>query len=98
MKKILPILICICFLLIQQAFAQTRVVSGTVTAKEDGLPVPGVSVKIKGTSIGTPTDVNGKYSISVSPGATLVFTFIAYNTQEIPVGTRSVINVVMSQN
>ena len=98
MKKILPILICICFLLIQQAFAQTHVVSGTVTAKEDGLPIPGVSVKIKGTSVGTPTDVNGKYTIGVSSGATLVFTFIAYNTQEIPVGNRSVINVVLAQN
>ena len=98
MKKLLLVSLCFLMLSVTQVFAQNRTVTGTVTAKEDGLPIPGVSVKIKGTNIGAPTDVNGKYTISVSPGATLVFTFIAYNTQEIPVGTRSVINVVLSQN
>ena len=98
MKKILHLLICICFLLIQNAFAQTHTVTGTVTAKDDGLPLPGVTVKINGTNIGTPTDQHGKYSITAAPGSTLVFSFIAYTTQEIVVGNKTVINVVLVPN
>ncbi len=98
MKKLLLVSLCFLMLSVTQVFAQNRTVTGTVTAKEDGLPIPGVTVKIKGTNIGTPTDVNGKYTISVGPGATLVYSFIAYNPQEIVVGTKSVINVALVQN
>ena len=85
-------------LCVTQVFAQNRTITGTVTAKEDGLPIPGVTVKIKGTALGVSTDANGKYTVSASTGSTLVFSFIAYLTQEVPVGSQSTINVVLSQN
>src|ERR1700754_3194395 len=98
MKKLLLVSLSILLLCVTQVFAQNRTVTGTVTAKDDGLPIPGVTVKIKGTSFGVPTDVNGKFSISVTSGSTLVFSFVAYETQEIPVGSKSVINVILNQN
>jgi TonB-linked SusC/RagA family outer membrane protein len=98
MKKLLLVSLCFLVLCVTQVFAQNRTVTGTVTGSDDGLPIPGVTVKIKGTSVGTPTDVNGKYTISVSEGATLVFSYIAYTPQEVSVGTKSVINVSLVQN
>ncbi len=98
MKKLLLVSLCLLVLCITQVFAQNRTVTGTVTAKDDGLPIPGVTVKIKGTNLGAPTDVNGKYSIVVATGQTLVFSFVSYLTQEIPVGSGNVINVVLSSN
>ncbi|HEY4322943.1 MAG TPA: SusC/RagA family TonB-linked outer membrane protein [Mucilaginibacter sp.] len=98
MKKILLILLCISILLIQQSFAQNQNVTGIVTAKEDGLPLPGVSVKIKGTNFGAQTDQAGKYTLNVQAGAILVFSFIAYTTQEVPVNGKTTLNVVLVQN
>jgi len=85
-------------LCITQVFAQNRTVTGTVTAKEDGLPIPGVTVKIKGTNIGVPTDVNGKYSISAPADAVLSFSYIAYLAQDVPVGGKSVIDVSLASD
>jgi TonB-linked SusC/RagA family outer membrane protein len=85
MKKLLLVSLCFLVLCMTQVFAQNRTVTGTVTAKDDGLPIPGVTVKIKGTNIGTPTDVNGKFSLSAPANATLVFSFIGYATQEVGV-------------
>jgi len=79
-----------------QVFAQNRTVTGTVTASDDGQPIPGVSVKIKGTSVGTQTSAAGKFTLSVSNGATLVFTFVGYAPLELPVGTASVLNAKLS--
>src|ERR1700712_5269561 len=94
MKKLL--LVSLCFLFYSmQIFAQDRTVTGTVTAKEDGLPIPGVSVSVKGTKTGTQTNVNGIYTISVPTGATITFTFIGYEAQSIPSGSGSTINVVL---
>ena len=84
-------------LCVTQVFAQNRTVTGTVTAKEDGLPIPGATVRVKGTSTAVATDVNGKYAISAPANSTLVFSYIAYSSQEIPVGTKSAISVVLSQ-
>jgi TonB-linked SusC/RagA family outer membrane protein len=81
-------------LCVTHAFAQNRTVTGTVTAKDDGLPIPGVSVKIKGTSLGVQTGTNGKYTISVPSGGVLVFSFIGYTTQEKPAGG-TVVDVVL---
>jgi TonB-linked SusC/RagA family outer membrane protein len=82
-------------LCITQVFAQNRTVTGTVTAKEDGLPIPGVTVKVKGTTNGTQTNTAGKYSLSVPAGATLTFSFIGYGTQDhTPTGATE--NVVLS--
>ena len=71
-------------------------ISGRVTDDAGGA-LPGVNVLIKGTSAGTTTDIDGKYTLSVTDaGAVLVFTFIGYKTQEIPVNDRSVIDVVLA--
>ena len=76
------------------SFAQ-RIVSGKVT-DEDGAPVPGANVVLKGTSTGTSADVDGNYRLSISEGdATLVFSFIGLLTQEVDVGARTVIDVSM---
>ncbi|MES2377116.1 MAG: SusC/RagA family TonB-linked outer membrane protein [Bacteroidota bacterium] len=95
MKKLLLVSLCFLVLCMTQVFAQNRTVTGTVTAKDDGLPIPGVTVKIKGTNIGTPTDANGKYSISASSGTTLEFSFIGFTTQSVVVGNRNTINIAL---
>ncbi|MCV9386687.1 SusC/RagA family TonB-linked outer membrane protein [Reichenbachiella ulvae] len=70
-------------------------VSGLVTSGEDGSELPGVTVLEKGTTNGTITDMNGKYTLQVSEGATLVFTSIGFLEQEQTVGSQSVIDVQM---
>jgi TonB-linked SusC/RagA family outer membrane protein len=82
-------------LCITQVFAQNRTVTGTVTAKDDGLPIPGVSVRVKGTTAGVQTQVNGKFTISVPANATLIFSFIGYTAQSVTVNAKSTINVVL---
>jgi TonB-linked SusC/RagA family outer membrane protein len=77
------------------ANAQTSV-SGTVTSADDGSTLPGVSVVIQGTSLGTTTDMDGKYVLSVPDGSpALVFSFVGMEKQVIPFSGQSVINVVM---
>lgn len=78
------------------AFAQNRPVSGTVTAGDDGSKLPGVSVLVKGTTTGTTTNENGAYTINAPSNATLVFSYIGYATQELPVNNRSTINVILN--
>jgi TonB-linked SusC/RagA family outer membrane protein len=82
-KLILLILLLICFA--AQAQTPARVVRGKLTDPHDGSPLPGVNVVIKGTTIGTVTDVNGNYMIEAPIGSTLVFSFIGYATRELPV-------------
>jgi TonB-linked SusC/RagA family outer membrane protein len=94
MKKIL--LLSLVIILSASLYAQDMNVSGTVTDATDGIPIPGVNVIVKGTSNGTTTDTNGKYSLTVtSSSSVLVFSFIGLSTQEVEVGTRQVIDVVM---
>lgn len=71
-----------------------RKITGTVRDNE-GQTLPGVSIKIKGTNLGTSTGADGSYSIAVSPGATLVFTYIGFQSREIQVNENAVINVVL---
>src|ERR1700744_1412658 len=94
MKQKLLLIFCAVFLLIQQSFAQNHTVTGTVIAKDDGLPIPGVSVKIKGTNTGLQTGVDGKFSISVPQGGILVFSSIGFTTIQVAV-TGSVVNVTL---
>ncbi|MHA8053271.1 SusC/RagA family TonB-linked outer membrane protein [Aquirufa sp. OSTEICH-129A] len=75
--------------------AQSRVVTGKVTASEDGAALPGVSVSLKGTSRGVTTTADGSYKISVDNGAALQFSFVGYKAQTISVGSQSTINVVL---
>ena len=76
--------------------AQPLQITGTVTSSEDGQPLPGVSILIKGTTRGAVTDLNGNYSIEVpSSDATLVFSFVSMKSQEITVGSQTRIDVVL---
>jgi len=83
-------------LCVTQVFAQNRTVTGTVTAKDDGLPIPGATVKVKGTTNATVTNSVGKYSISVPATASLVISFVGYETTTVVVGSQSVINVSLN--
>ncbi|HQG78340.1 MAG TPA: SusC/RagA family TonB-linked outer membrane protein [Bacteroidales bacterium] len=72
--------------------------SGRVTDSSTGEPIAGVTVTLRGTNIGVLTDINGKYSVSVPGNVEIVaFSFIGYNTVEIPVAGRSVIDVSMEE-
>ncbi len=73
-------------------------VSGVITEGSSGLPVPGVNVIIKGTSTGTTTDFDGRYTLSVNTGDILVFSFVGYKTQEIAYTNQSTLNVSLSED
>ncbi len=78
-------------------FAQSRVVTGTVISNEDNLPVPGVSVIVKGTTVGVATDLDGNYSLNVPGGNNLlVFSFVGFQTQEAAIGNRSTVNITLN--
>jgi TonB-linked SusC/RagA family outer membrane protein len=77
------------------AYSQNRTITGTITAKEDGMPLPGVTVKLKGTNVGTQTNGTGKFILSAPPGATLVISFIGYQTQQV-IAPGAIANVVLS--
>lgn len=80
------------------ALSQNRVVSGLVT-DESRAALPGVSVIVKGSTVGTVTDVNGRYSIEVpSDASILVYSFVGMQTQEQTVGVRSTIDVSMVED
>lgn len=82
------------FFTITLANAQT--ITGTVSA--EGEPLPGASVSIKGTSSGTSTDFDGKYSIKVDSGVTLVFSYVGYSSKEVVVGNQKVINITLDSD
>jgi len=79
-------------------FAQSNLltVTGKITDADTNKPIAGVSVVIKGTTIGTVTDASGNYSIKVEQGKTLVFSFIGYTTREVRV-TKNVVNISLQQ-
>ena len=82
MNKILQSLFV--FLLIGfTAMAQERTITGTVTSKDDGGPLPGVSVRVKGTLTATSTDANGKFRLGVTGNPVIVFSYIGFQPQEI---------------
>ncbi len=78
------------------AVAQSDItVRGKVVDAGDGAGLPGVSVVVQGTNQGTTTDVNGEYRLQVPPNGTLLFSFVGFTTQELPVNNRNLINVGM---
>ena len=92
MRKVL-LLTVMCFALLESAMAQQSV-SGTVVSESDGLGIPGATVSEKGTANGALTDSQGKFSIKVSSGKSiLVFSFIGMKTVEEQVNNRSSVNV-----
>lgn len=78
--------------------SQTKQITGSVTNKEDGLAMPGVSVVVKGTTMGTTSNSDGKFTIMVADNQTLVFSFIGVKTQEIPVAGKTTIDVVLEND
>ncbi len=100
MKRILLLCLTAVFMLASAAaWAQERTVTGRVTSAEDGSALPGVNVVLKGTTTGTVSDTDGNYSLGIpSQGGVLVFSFIGLVSQEIEVGSRSTVDVRMSQD
>jgi len=94
--KRLTMLVFTFFFSLLFSYAQTKTLSGVVS-DDEGMPLPGVNIIEKGTSNGVATDFDGKYTITVSnSNATLVFSFIGYQTQEASVTGRNTIDVVLS--
>ncbi|GAB1856378.1 TonB-dependent receptor [Flavobacteriaceae bacterium MHTCC 0001] len=83
--------------IVHASFAQGETVTGVVS-DESGLPLPGTTVLIKGTTTGASADFDGKYSIKASQGSTLVFSFIGYITKEVAVGSSDTIDVVLIED
>ncbi len=78
-------------------FAQTIELTGTITDAETGEALPGVTVIVKGSTLGAVTDFDGKYEITVTPNATLVFSYVGYSTEEVDVGTQTIIDLQLSE-
>jgi len=79
---------------VQLTFAQEKTISGTIS-DDSGLPLPGVSIVIKGTTTGTQTDFDGVYTIKAQSGDVLSITYLGMKGQEVTVGSSNTINVVM---
>jgi iron complex outermembrane receptor protein len=94
-KNLLKLLIMF-LIMSSSAFAQT--ISGRVTATPDGQPLPGVSILVKGTTAGTTTDANGKYSVSAGRNGTLVFSFIGYKSKEVAIENRSIVDISLDED
>ena len=95
MRKITILLAFLLFAGLQGVFAQ-KTITGKVTSSEDGLGMVGVPVVVKGTTIGTATDIDGNFSLSVpNDAATLVISFIGMKTVELPIGTQTVFNATL---
>ncbi len=85
---------------VQLVFAQDMTVKGIVTSEKDGLPIPGVTVAVKGSSQGTITDLDGEYSIVVPSNSSkiLIFSFVGMKNKEVPVEENNVINVALEES
>ncbi|WP_316813264.1 TonB-dependent receptor [Pedobacter heparinus] len=91
----LKVIVLLLSLLTTGAYAQNKRVTGTVSGEDDGLSIPSVSVVLKGTKLGTQTDINGKFSLDVSANDVLVFTYVGYLTQEVKIGNNTNLKVVL---
>lgn len=98
MRKLIGLFVFLVFWGIQFSMAQEKQVTGKVTDATDGSPLPGVTVLVKGSSIGTATDIEGYYSLKVPQNATLEFSFVGMKSQEIIVGNQTVINVKLEMD
>lgn len=98
MKRI-TIIVLFLFLGMHFAFAQDKVVTGTVTSAADGSTIPGVQVIVKGTTLGVTTDMDGNYRLTVPETATILqFTFIGMKTVEREIGDLTTINLTMEED
>jgi Ca-activated chloride channel family protein len=96
MKKTVLLMMSLFIVLTGFGMDSKRTISGTVYAKDDGKPLPGVAVIVQGTKAGIQTDINGKYQINLTNGnEMLVFTFIGYTPQAIKVGKSDKLDVYL---
>ncbi len=87
------------FLVVSQSYAQDKLkISGNVSSETDTMPLPGVSVIVKGTNNGVSTDFDGNYTIEAPTNAVLVFSYIGFKTMELPVNGRTTIDLQMSDD
>lgn len=99
MKKRRLFVIMACLFAGFQLFSQQRTITGTVTDNSDGSTLPGVAILAKGTTNGTITDINGKYSLSVDESVkVLVFSFMGMRAEEREIGSLSMVNVRMEND
>jgi iron complex outermembrane receptor protein len=101
MQKLYLFIRCFSILLLlgfTPALAQTKTVTGKVTAADDGSALPGVNILEKGTNNGAITSVDGTYSITVNENAVLAFSFVGYQTAELSVGTQNTLNVALQSD
>ncbi|MDD4108514.1 MAG: SusC/RagA family TonB-linked outer membrane protein [Prolixibacteraceae bacterium] len=96
MKKIALFFSILLFMGTLAVTAQTRVITGKVTAAEDGSPIPGVSISVQGTTLGTVSDIDGNFTLQVPQSAqNLIFSFVGMATQEVSIAGRTTVNVAM---
>lgn len=96
MKKVKLLLTLLVLFYVTTMFAQTVQISGTVTNSEDGLPIPGATVQVKGTTVGSITDFDGKYTVAVPEGsAILVYSFVGMKSIEREIAGQTVIDVIL---
>lgn len=96
-KALLLVVALFTMTLSYEVSAQQRVITGKVISEEDGLGLPGATVLVKGTTVGTTTDLDGNFSISVPAGSdVLVFSFVGLATKEETIGNRTVVNVTLT--
>ncbi len=96
MKKVVILFTCFFLLGLYGVYAQTRTITGKVVSSDDNSPIPGVSVSVKGTTLGTVTNMDGNYTITVPQSATsLMFSFVGYRTIESGIEGRNVVDVVL---
>lgn len=94
MKKLL-MLFFVFYGLLLSVSGQQRTISGTVTGLEDNLPLAGVTVLVKGTTVGVLSDINGKYQINAQEGATIEFRYVGMKTREVVVGAATVYDITL---
>jgi TonB-linked SusC/RagA family outer membrane protein len=95
-KRFLLIMGIVCISI--QVFSQQRVINGKIVSGGDALPLAGVSVKVKGGSNGTTTNANGAYTISVSRGQVLIFSYVGFTMKEVLVGQQKVIDITLDSD
>ena len=97
MKTIFKGLLTVAFLIQSFLLAQTEI-TGNVTDESNSMPLPGVNILVKGTTTGASTDFDGNYTIKVSEGEVLVFSYLGYETKEVTYTGESQINVALVQD
>lgn len=97
MKKIMIAALTFLLIVSSSLYAQERTITGTVTGADDGMGLPGVNIVVAGSTSGTISDLDGKYTLKVPSGdISIQFSFTGYTTQTIPVGEKTVIDVILN--